>query len=711
MSLLSQILPKKESIDYFLTLGIEENLIRAAVTELSGDKAKILGIGKSEFSDENHETEACDIAITMAEKEAGSELLVEKVIFALPQIYLEGENVKPEYLKKLKKVTKELNLKAGGFIDYSSAVAFFLEQEEGAPPTVILMDISRSHLTISMVRIGKVQQNIIVPRTESLIEDFTAALPKLKAEILPSRIILYDNSEKTDGFREELLKFPWHKHSIFLHTPKIEILSNEKILSAIVKASSTSFLQPDTSMEEKAEPAGEKSGEDEPKLPGEKPADNDEIKELQAENFGFVEETGVIPPPVETKQVKPAAGKFPLPEVKLPEINLPQFKLPSLPSVNFRGKTPFVLSAVLVTTLLGILGFMVLKYPKSSVALIVYPLPREQNLKAVFSSDVKDGSNAIPVRTVESEVAGSKNATTTGKAQIGDKSRGEVTIYNRTAASKTFDKGVVLTSGPLKFTLDEDVKVASSSETNEGITFGKTGAKITASAIGPESNLPAQAEFTFSDLSSNSFTAKNTQALSGGTSREIPSVSREDRLKLEENLMSELASQAKQKLSGQQAAGERLLEEPVETTVSSKKFSAGEGEEAKELELAMSVKVAVYVYRQSDLEALAKNTEAPALPGYRLDPDKLSIKVIEAEKDESGEISTSLKLTSYYLPEFDMDKISGELAGKSYDEAQNYLEKVENVGGIQIVADKSLPFMVKKLPLSKDGITLRVISK
>ena len=54
MSLLSQILPKKESKEYFLTLGIEENFIRAAVIELFHGKAKILGIGKSEFSEEKN---------------------------------------------------------------------------------------------------------------------------------------------------------------------------------------------------------------------------------------------------------------------------------------------------------------------------------------------------------------------------------------------------------------------------------------------------------------------------------------------------------------------------------------------------------------------------------------------------------------------------------------------------------------------------------
>src|SRR3990167_4049776 len=335
MSLLSQILPKKESKEYFLTLGIEENFIRAAVIELFHGKAKILGIGKSEFSEEKNESEACDIAITMAEKASGADLLTEKVIFALPQIYLDGENVKPEYLKRLKKVTKELNLKAHGFIDYSSAISFYLENTEGSPATVRLMDIARNHLTISLVRVGKVTKNIIVQRGTSLVEDFTASLPQLQAEILPSRIILYDNLENTEDYKEELLKFPWHKHSIFLHTPKIEVLSNEKILTAIVEAASTSFLpaSPDGGPVPPEEvPAGaveETVRETEEKIAETlKPAETEkEVMEIKGENFGFVEESTL---PLETKPLSASGKKINLPQVKLPELKLPSFHFPAI---------------------------------------------------------------------------------------------------------------------------------------------------------------------------------------------------------------------------------------------------------------------------------------------------------------------------------------------------------------------------------------------
>src|SRR3989344_3752699 len=148
MSILSEILPKKEIITYFIVLGLEEKHIRAAVAEISGKEVKILGTGKADFSDPEKEVEAVDEAISIAEKSLPEKLLISNVIFALPQFYLEGDNVKPEYLTRLKKIAKELDLKAYGFVDYVSSTVNYLENEEGSPPTILLMDLSEGHITV-----------------------------------------------------------------------------------------------------------------------------------------------------------------------------------------------------------------------------------------------------------------------------------------------------------------------------------------------------------------------------------------------------------------------------------------------------------------------------------------------------------------------------------------------------------------------------------
>ena len=80
MSILTQILPKKAETNYTIVLGLEENHVRAAVAEISGNRVKILGTGKSEFAEEANEIEAVDIAVSMAEKQITNTAICQSLI-------------------------------------------------------------------------------------------------------------------------------------------------------------------------------------------------------------------------------------------------------------------------------------------------------------------------------------------------------------------------------------------------------------------------------------------------------------------------------------------------------------------------------------------------------------------------------------------------------------------------------------------------------
>lgn len=730
MSILTQFLPKKDSKNYFIVLGLEEHHVRAAVAEITGDKVKILGTGKSEFAEEEKETEAVDIAVSMAEKQANDKLLVENVIFALPQLYLDGINVKPQYLARLKKIANELHLKAYGFVEYATAVSNYLQTSEGSPPTVLIMDLSKNHITVTLVRVGKIQQNVTVERTDSLVTDFAQTLLQFEAEILPPRIVIFDFSEKKEDIREELLKFPWHKHSIFMHTPKMEIFDNEKIMTAIVEAAATSFLpniiltDEKTSTEigtfEKPEKSREKFVTEE--VTEEVTEGTQEESEAgQQPSFGFsheslTEKAQTLKKETGSKQAKtnlPINGIkdkiFNLIKVINPDkinVNLSKFSF----NIHFRGI--FLLIPVFIAVIL--IFILIRAYPTATVSIYTYPVKSDQTKEIVFvkeGSDIGNASNVIATRTITTEVEGSKTGKTTGTNQIGERAKGEVTLYNKSLSSKNLPKGTELTSGPLKFTLDNEVKIASASETGEGITFGKTSIKVTAGAIGPESNLPASANFTVKDFSESTLTAKNNQPFSGGTAREIDSISKEDRNNLDEILTNDLKNTAKQKLSKELSPRGRLLEEPLTTIISAKKFSGEANQEAKELTLTMTLKVEALEYNQEDLDKLSLNQTSSVPSGYKLDPDKMNVKVKDTKLDKNGNINATVILSSYFIPDFDLNKIKNEIKGKTYNETQEALEKTNLVAGMKITPDRKLPFTSKRLPIWDKNINLVVVSK
>lgn len=697
MSLLS-ILPKKEQKQYFLTLGVEEHHVRAAIVEVTGSKVEVLGIGESDFSEGTNETEASDIAISMAEKELPEDVLVENTIFAIPQIYLDNNQVKPEYSVRLKKISKDLNLKAYGFIEYANAISFLLEKEESAPPTVLLLELTKKNLLFSHIRVGKIQQNIAVDRTDSIINDFNSALPQFTSEILPSRIIIYDDAEKIEDIKEELLKFPWHKHSIFLHTPKIEIFPTKKILTAIVEMVSTSFI-----FEVDHAKLGEKMPKAQVPVPG------------KEESFGFVqkdlqekkeEETLSVKTPLKTDQfsIQKLFNQFSS-TIKKINSSLPQ--LAPFPKLNSKL---FVFVAVSIVLLLVITASIIVYYPKSHVFLYIYPQKQNQTIDVVFAKEggTSLSANSIKISEISEEISGEKIQNTTGKNQIGDKAKGEVVIYNKTLLAVTFSKGTILQNSNLKFSLDDDISVASASDTGEGLSFGKTNAKITAVNIGQNSNLVTGSTFTIKDFPETSYTAKNNQTLTGGTSRDVRSVSKEDQTNLEEKLTQELINQVKSNLMQKISSKDKLIDDSVKTEVVSKKFSADVAAEAAEVNLQLNLKITGLVYNYDDLLTLAKNTPLAVPDGFQLDSQATSAQIEKMEKEKNSEFPAKVMLTYFFLPHLNIDQIKSKLTGKTYEQAASFLQENDKIAGIKIVEKNRLPVFGKKLPYSPYNIELAI---
>lgn len=733
MSLLSDLLPKKEDKKYFLILGVEEHRVSAAIAEIS-DQVKLIGSGESEFSEQTQEVDATDIAISTAEKNLPENVLVEKVIFGLPMTFMDEGKIKPEHLSSLRKITKDLSLTPYGFIEYPQALSYYLEKKEESPPTLLLVEIAKTCLTFSLIRIGKMEQNVILTKTDSFVADFENALKHLKSEIFPSRIVLYDEgkcSEDVEKFSNELSSYPWHKHSSFLHTPKIEILPFSVLIGALVDTVGGSLLK-ELHLEEAH--LQEEKIEEEKKLP-------EESQKEELDIFGFVKDKDIsqiphtqFPHPAERdgdpvykhEEETEETIKLPLEtnETQMEEKLVPvksklhyiSEKLPHLPSFSFiRGK----LNSIFM--LIGTLGIVVMVaaifiwfYPKTTVNLIVYPMISPNKINVVFTTDDKKADvnkNIILARSISEEASGEKTLVASGKKKVGEAARGEVVIYNKTLTSKTFPKGTILGNDNLKFTLDEEVNIASASDTGEGLAFGKISGKVTAAQIGPEGNVTSGTTFTFKDFPQSSYYAKNNQNFTGGTSREVTSISKDDQDKLLSSLSDELVSKAKQNLFQKLSPGEKLLDNSIEKSITSKKFSNDVDTEAKDLKLSLTLKLTALTFKGEDLTNLAKKEDANTPAGYTLDRDRSQIKIEQASADKNGDIAASAIISSYFLPEMDLEKIKSDIAGKSYTVIAKSLSAISTIGGVEIIRENSLPFLNESLPLNRKNIEIRIVPR
>jgi len=712
MSLLSGILPKKEQKDYFLILGVETHHIRAIVGKTDGEKVEVVGWGESDFSQGQDETEAADIAISMAEKEVPQGFLVEKVIFALPTQYVEEDRVKPEYLTRLKKITKTLNLAPHGFVEYQAAIAYYLESDEGSALSAILLSVDAHQLIFTLLRLGKIQRSFTMTRTESLSDDLVHAISDFKVDILPSRIILYDEGANLETIKEEMLKFPWHKQSAFLHTPKIEILIQDTIIKSLVAAASSSLIEASSSLSQHTRQQFDTKHEQPHHIP-QVPQQTENLKKHEP-SFGFVhDKTAVSKEAMQEHaniEIPPkTAFSTPLPQ-KQTLINriidtLKNIRFPDLPPLP-TGKPLILISAIFFAII--VIGAITLTkgYSSAKVHVLVLPQKVTSQIDVTFA---KSGTkaNSVQVEAVTTDATGDGTAQTTGKTQVGEKARGEVVVYNKTTSSKTLPKSSILVANNLQFTLDDTIQIASASDTGEGLTFGKLAARVSAAVIGPGGNLPSNTTLTFKDFSDSQVTAKATQGFSGGTARDVGSVSREDQNKLEDSLRTQLTTKLKQELTSKLAPGQKLLAPSMETKVASRKFSAEIGSESKTLSLSMTVTAQALVYRQDDLTKLSSGT-IPVPSGFEATPARTSVTVESINEEKDGSFSGTTLVASYFIPKLDVSLIKGEIAGKSYEESVSYMQTLPHVAGVRITQIKKVPFQGNHLPKKVENIDVVV---
>lgn len=720
---------KKEEKEYLSALMISEDRVDAALWE-SGAKGEVhvLKTSQKTFSGEwDDAIRAADEAVTEIEigLPEGKELT--KVVFGLFPEWIVEDRIKDTRLKQLKQLTSALSLTPLGFVEMPSAINHLLQKDEGVAQTVILAGVESKHLTVSLLKIGKMAGSLTLPRTASVTADLEKALASFTdVEVLPSRILLYGTDPGSANVKTELLNYPWQKKANFLHVPKIEVLPSEYAVKAVAFASSSEFTMTTTAEEEPADIP-------EKEVVGQATAishKSEEVAEIASDlNSNEVEveapdrhvepaialtmdeeedsnvESVVVPSPQFSKPVK---NKFALPHFSFPKLSF-SIRVPSLPKLKLLGAV-----AVLLLVLIG--GFVSVYWllPKATITLLVSPqtLDRKEDITLDPSVTAANAEQKIlPAKQISHEIEGTKEIKTTGKKTIGDRAKGEITIYNKTLNTKSLSKGAVLATGKLKFTLDEDIQVASASEGVGSLTYGSTKAKATASSIGTESNVGAGTEFSLADLPGTSYSARNDQAFSGGTSKEVSVVSREDVTNAREEAVKEFTAKGEGELSQKLAAGEKLLDNSSTAKILKEVFSKEVGEEADVLIVKVTLALSAFAYNEDDFYALLDSVVAASVPenySYKKEDAKIKVENVSGEKDEARVFSTRITLS--LIPNVEVKDLAKALAGKSVEDATEYLKMSSGVSGVEFDIRSPLQNQKQQLPRNAGNITINVSS-
>lgn len=739
---------KEEILEYFFALNISNENLTAALWTIEGRQLKILESQSENYLSLEDLPKVTDKLLDLV---LGiRDLNVEKILFGVPSSWLSDENLKGEYLKVLRDLVKELELKPMAYVETAHALVHLLEKKEGIPPTAVLVGFEQYHLTVAVTRAGKLDGAKIVTRGENSGADIEKALLQFSnIETLPSKILIY--GEKALELKDQLLSFSWMSKLSFLHLPKIDILSEDVEIKSICLAGASEIQESVSYTDSPINQAVKKSGvltnvadeESEKREIAEVDGEKKETEpaEIEAEvsedeNFGFV--VGDVSENKSQEEVLPSSeigsshdesseDKEETMETNLTEVDdfekdldnpitqstraISKFSLKSL-SIQFRDLLKG--RAALLLTIIGILFLILGAYlflPKAQVKIFVEPKILEKDTQAIADPSQKsvlENEKIIPGQVVETEISGSDKDSTSGKKEIGDPAKGTVIVYNKTSESKSLSKGTTLTSKGLKFSLDDSITIASQSAADSGITYGKKSGTVTALAVGADGNLPSGSELSVGALQTSQVSAKAEGNFSGGTSKEVTVVSSEDQQRLLAKLSSALRLQAQQKLQ-EQYPNKKVLEEALSETLLKKSYSKNINDQASEFSLNLTARYKGTAFEDKDLKLIVSKLVTTDVPeGFALNLEDTETQADVSKLEKDGKLIFLARFKAKLLPKIDTEKVKNQIKGKSVRGAQEIIRSMENVLGSEVKISPALPTFLQRMPLLGGNIKIEV---
>lgn len=684
---------KEEKPEYFFAVNIGAEILTTALWSIESKELKVLGIASENYSSQD---EIATVLDKLLDEVIGArEIEPQKILFGVPNSWILDDNLKDEYLKILRNIVKELELAPMAYVSESNALVHLIEKQEGVPATAILVGFEKHHLSVTVVRAGKLDGVKSVKRGESSGSDIEKVLLQFTdVETLPSRILIY--GIKADELKAQLLSFSWMSKLSFLHFPKIDVLGEDTPIKSICLAgaseinSSISYTdEPVNREKEKVNILDEEIKEDESDIP-----------DSSEKDLGFV--VGDISK--EKELVMPQEAPLEIEE----ENTKTEFNVKNFIPKKLRGKALPI--GIAVFLLLMFLPYIFMS--KANIKIFVEPKVLEKEATVVADPNqktVNENDKIIPAQIIETEVSGLAKDSASGKRLIGDPAKGTIVIYNKTSESKSLSKGTqVISSAGLKFTLDMSVSIASQSASDSGITFGKVSTAVTASAIGADGNLPSGSIFTVAAFPADKLSAKSEGNFSGGTSKEVTVVSSDDTQRLLAKLSSDLKQQAQQKLQ-EKYSGKKILKEALSENIKKKSYNKNINDAASEFSLDMTVNYKGTAFDDADLKIIVSKLVTVDVPSdFQLDLSETETQADVSKLEKDGKLIFLARFKAKLIPKIDTGQIKDKIRFKTKNEAQDILKSMENILGSDIRLKPSLPGLLGRIPLLPGNITLEV---
>jgi hypothetical protein len=731
--------PKKDKL--FLGLVLTERSVQAILWKIA--KGEISVIKNSEVAHINDEGKTLTQTDNALQELGELSENLSEVLLGLESSWVNQKGVIDNKKPLLKKLTQDLSLKPVGFVVTIEAVTQFLSKQDPNLSSILLF-YTKSKISVSLVEKGVLQKTESVGRSKNPASDLVEALARFKSghkkELPPTVKLISINLTKEELFdqHQALIEHDWVKEGYFISTPTLESLDPMTSIKGIVHQGGQAVAK-SHGLEVSQTPASEEVIETNSEEFAFKEIDMDKKKKLEEEK--------------DTKPVKeddnltavPTSFGIPISSKKMPKFEEPkeekkeQTITPHSESKITKKKThkPNKLSTwfhehkkfALVGFISGLLALLLISFGfitfsgNAVITLNLNPQNINKDISIILDPSVSESN--FENLTLKSELV-SKNFffnqtnETTGVTLVGEKAKGKINLTNKTDGVKTFTAGTGLTANGVRFTLDDDVTIASASveieqqgtKSVETTTFGTSEANVSAVKIGAEANLETDTSLVISDFSTSSYEGKVIETFDGGSSREIRVVSEED--------LTQLMLEVKKKILEIAAVEYKDDSDKEETitfistgnlTVTEENYSSEEADEAKTLSLELSADVEAISFENGDIKPLAEHVLKDLVPeGFEMinkEPQILS-DVDEGSATNSA-ILVEANISTQAIPIIDYDSLKQELSSKSISSAQAILNGKSDIKSFVIeLFPKLLESIWKKLPDNTNKIEFKI---
>lgn len=716
----------------YLSLTLTPDRVLATIWALSDENVEVLGFAQKPFTNIDSLIHQAAVAIDSAGEQAKGD--VSDVVFGLSTYWFENGEISQETSKILKTLSSELELKPQAFVPLSLAINHLLKVEESVTPYAVLVGVMGDYCEVHLIKNNTVLNSKLAKSAVS-IGKIIELIKQVKTEdTLPARIIVY-GIPKDSKLSEDILKADWK--NLFIHEPKIDFLDSKALSKSVAYAQASDILGHDPSLRSVGPPKEDSTEKD------------NLGKEAKTNELGFVEDEDILKYKAKTEEEIASAISKEEPELESKETSEKEKKeyaldfdqdnksnvsqsgiedykvadkkqkgfveeittLGYLTKIqNIFKKRPPAKKIVVGLAILFVLifaGFFVAgqTLTKAEVTIKVNAKPYEKDFDAsvIASGTPNAAKHQITGEEIVANASGSQKAVTTGTKKVGQKAKGAVIVRNWGTQDKSFPQNTeLITNDGLKFTLDNDIRVASRSAGP-----GTTKVNSTADGIGQKYNLSTTSSLlTIVGFDSTFYDATIDTVFTGGDEKQVTVVSKEDTGKLEKSLLESLKEKTLTDLKSK-ISGKKTHDNTVFIDIVKKQFDKNLEQEASLVNLDMEINAKIIAYDEFRLKELLAETIKDEVPGnFEAKPENIEITNVDA-KSSNEKLTLSGKFVANLVPKFNEEDLKSKISGKNQKEARSIIKEIPEVSDIAVKFSPNL-FLTSTVPKDKTKIKFKV---